>query len=788
MCRICSCQVLNWKDVGQQSTVYSKATPVIERPAEHVNTPRTESSAATSLLPTGNDAAPPEDGRTTLINDTHTLSVTDSASITGSAKFDEVSTPSNNNVSGPPVSTTGIIERKTKNTNRTERNTKVILAKEIPGNRGDHDLDHLVSYIENDKDQDDRIRKLVTKRHAGNKKVTNKEGNAKIKKSNSMDDLKSRSKIEQEDVQSKAKAKSDANVKTTKSNTVQSVSETGPCRNKQQTVGASAKKAASSNSGDNSTTKDTNKPQHQKRCERRSWGTEELASLNEIVASSSKSEKHVVAAASSVPLKTNRAPKEFINVARFVSESDAISCLVFDAVTVSHTEMDEFHMVTKKKKLKKRAATLEGTIFQQPSGGAFNASNPNRRYDTTAMGNTNIRGKYHDRDAYTHSDYPQPATIMHQIQPIYQHPPCHHSHESNRANKKNNNRRKSASSVPPSEKSDSSDRESVISLPIESTIRVTPTSTQPKASRAKNTSTISSTPNELVTAFPEPTQTSYADIARISNPVEKIPVATTISKPSGTSSSILSPDHLDEWPAVSANKSPASPEQPSDLNSSASPKSTVNSVILNVKSAADNMPKHEPIIAKKQTPPPTTTTTSKRDSPSSNINRPPVVIKSDRRRRDTNSADDDQPRSPPLLFGDFNEEVLRLLEPETELTSSAALTPPQISMPALNTKKSTTAPTVVTAECHTTPAPCTHVLDARSSAAAQSHVDALAKQSTMSFLGNAIDMDQLSTTSHTAHSTTVRTVPLGKKAKREAAKLAKADLAASATVQKILGE
>lgn len=88
----------------------------------------------------------------------------------------------------------------------------------------------------------------------------------------------------------------------------------------------------------------------------------------------------------------------------------------------------------------------------------------------------------------------------------------------------NEPRRKSTSSVPPSEKSDSSDLDSVHSLPIEST-----------SNRMHNTSSSSSS-NIASQIQPQ----SYADIARIMN-----------SNKSGT---ITSPpiDKMDKWPVVSS--------------------------------------------------------------------------------------------------------------------------------------------------------------------------------------------------------------------------------------------
>lgn len=818
---------MNWKDPAAAAAIYARSTPVSINDASLRHTSEViasySSDANTTSTPNDTIITTFEDGVTycspaynTSGNDAEAISGTDGAAAISSSSTIDPALPSGlegGAVSNPLASSTANPERKTKNTNRTDRKTKVLLAKEIPGNRGDHDLDHLVAFVENNDKVQERIRKmgLVNKRHAGNKKDTNT-GNTKLKKSNSMEDLKSRSKIEQEAVQSKAKAKSDAAAKSVKNITTAQVSETVTLRNKPPSTGALSKKVAISSSGE-TFTKDTSHKQQQKRGERRSWGTEELTYLgdaNALVSTVNKKEELIVAPAVNLSQSQTKVSTHETDGAKAISslpisanlrDDQLLSLVSIESLPTSNPDNSEFLMVTKKKKLKKRSATLEETSSMRPmhktSGAAFNASNPNRRFDASSIGYTNNRGKYqtshnysNDREAYMqHSDHPHQTTSYHHQNQHHHHQnsASHHDHHSHRQSHGNhpNNRRKSASSVPPSEKSDSSDRESVISLPIESTIRSTPTKSKSKASRAQTkSSNPKPTTNEPVAT--EPAQTSYADIARISNPVEKIPVTATVSKATAKSSSILSPDHLDEWPAVSSNKS-TTVEQLPDLNSNTITKSCVNSVINNTKSTSEPIPtatKPEASTTKKQSATQQSSAPVKKENTN---HRQAVVIMNDGRRRD--NAAENLPASPPLLFGDFNDDVLRLLEQDTDSLSSSSATNP-IIMPAINTSRSPPVAAIVVPTERRAPSAASSQARTSAAAVAQSHVDALAKQSTMSFLGNAIDLDTVSFKTPSPPSATVGntgvaapTTHLGKKAKREAAKLARADSASIASAK-----
>lgn len=395
--------------------------------------------------------------------------------------------------------------------NKADRNTKTLIAKEIKGNRGDDNIDALLAFIEN---------KETTKRNGviGNtvnrsniiggggggsgsaggdknkkKNATKKEGgsgngNGKLKKSNSLEELKSSSKLEEEIAQS---ACAQENVVT--------------LRHKHQ-----AKKIAAAVA--ETMKENTGKPQS-KRGERRSWGTEELSYLGE-TNSLSKDTVTIVGAtptADECPPPAAKVPeKDLRKIVKDVAvvatkpanqtkrkEEHSLSIVSIESISTS-SETAEFHVVTKKKKAKKRQI-LEEARQKQQSG----------RGDHSGGGGGHMHGVGHHRGGRY-----QPSHTYTNDRDVYLVP-----------FNSNDNRRKSTSSVPPSEKSDSSDLDSVHSLPVESSSRLVATVQQTSTSSG-------STP-----------QASYADIARISNPDKTL--AGTLP--------------MDKWPVVSS-KNPESPD------------------------------------------------------------------------------------------------------------------------------------------------------------------------------------------------------------------------------------
>lgn len=345
---------------------------------------------------------------------------------------------------------------------KTERNIKsTIAAKDIEGNRGDDSIEDLVSFIENDDTHKNGvINNNVSKRmlqldkkgkKGGTDNKKENSGNNKLKKYNSMENLKSASKLEEENAQSENGGRESAVV----------------LRHKQQ-----MKKAAEM--------KENNKQQqHQKRGERRSWGTEELTYLgetNSIVKENCGRDNDVKEIRKAKDHQKGNKKKDEQSESLVTSES--ISAL---------NETAEFHVVTKKKKPKKK----QEEIRQKPLYHSQHSHMQGNRLRYQSSQNYST-----DRDPY--------------LTPL-----------------KFKRRKSTSSSMPPSEKSDSSDVDSVHSLPIESSSR---------------------TNNNVPTA---PTATgnnsppaSYAEIARISQQNKQGVLATS----------------LDKWPTVSNGKNPESPD------------------------------------------------------------------------------------------------------------------------------------------------------------------------------------------------------------------------------------
>lgn len=274
-------------------------------------------------------------------------------------------------------------------------------------------------------------------------------GNNKLKKYNSMENLKSASKLEEENAQSENGRESAVVL-----------------RHKQQ-----MKKAAEM--------KENNKQQqHQKRGERRSWGTEELTYLGD---------------ANSIAKEANSRDNEAKDIRKAKDHQKAnkkkdeqSEPLVSSESILTLNETAEFHVVTKKKKPKKKPEEMRPKpLYPQQShmqGG---------KYPTTKSYST-------DRDPY--------------LTPL---------------NLKFKRRKSTSSSMPPSEKSDSSDVDSVHSLPIESSSRSNNNVPPPPIPTGNNTP-----------------PASYAEIARISQQNKQSVLATS----------------LDKWPTVSSGKNPESPD------------------------------------------------------------------------------------------------------------------------------------------------------------------------------------------------------------------------------------
>lgn len=358
-------------------------------------------------------------------------------------QFDE----NGNSLNSPPNSsqTQGKVKKK-KSQFRSDRNTTVLNIKNVEGYRGEESVEELVKFIENTDTKKNDKNLNVNKKKDKKKEKDIKKDMHKAKKSNSLEELRSCAKLDEDD-------KSEPVV---------------PLRSK-------GKKSIPMNAAES---KENIKQSNSKRGERRSWGTEELTYLGE---NNAIEEREKIK-----EKEKSRKSKEFekqekLDKCENKKKKDEQSLSVMSMESVQ-SETAEFHVVTKKKKMKKRQTLEEVRPAKMNTLSGKEGSSSHRKYQSSSS-------FANDRDVYL-----SPFNV----------------HES---------RRKSTSSVPPSEKSDSSDLDSVHSLPIEST---------------SNRHHLSSNNSQMQ-------QQSYADIARTVNPNKQ--------------HNITSPpiEKMDKWPIVSGN-------------------------------------------------------------------------------------------------------------------------------------------------------------------------------------------------------------------------------------------
>lgn len=503
---------------------------------------------------------------------------------------------------------------KKKKVNRADRKTTVLIAKEIPGNRGDDDILKLLSFIENN----DRKSGNSSLGGASSSVEKNKRSSAghkkesltasKLKKSNSMEELKSNSKMEDEAKlkTSESPDKAAAAAKPSLPEVALTLRTKVNVRKKHVTVTAALPptQVANKDVGHAGAVSDPKAAHpHPKRGERRSWGTEELTYLGDsksvpaqattigtgsdeairkttkddsvksdtVVVHGSSSQRSAKAelnrnASSSTTAVTSAAAATPAPISSAELSLKPIGSSISDLVSAS-SEAAEFHVVTKKKKPKKRSVIDDSRACK-----SSNVFGSNSGYDRrlTCHSDTRPYSKYgpstayqssHDRDAMSIFNNQHGPSNFYHIQ--QQHCPpiagtsgkittetCHKKHKDPQ---KGHSRRKSTSSVPPSEKSDSSDLDSVHSLPIESKLRYNNACGFAAIAAADSPSIDDKSPNNSDSlsqsnnsqASP-PAQISYADIARTAN-VEKPSV-------SGASAGIQAQHStigLDKWPSVS---------------------------------------------------------------------------------------------------------------------------------------------------------------------------------------------------------------------------------------------
>ncbi|XP_067635913.1 serine-rich adhesin for platelets-like isoform X2 [Eurosta solidaginis] len=296
------------------------------------------------------------------------------------------------------------------------------------------------------------------------------------------------------------------------------------------------------------------------------------------------------------PLKTTSSIST-TNLDLHGNSTPVISAIDLLSMNTLISETAEFHVVTKKKKLKKQRAFIDEAHFTSGSNynNSYNYNNNNnngnnsgmtggfqrghnsglntqkgnnnngsaygnqqqtryKHYNNNAHGfnnnygnnsscnnnsgdggrldyhnnyNSNYSNNYNTNNNHSHQQYGhQQQSQYHQQQQQHQNQQQQHQHQNKHqhtnahntsSGSTNKSRRKSTSSVPPSEKSDSSDIDSVHSLPIESTASSTTKSKQQQQQRHKPASSTTTTPDtpksSTSSGSPGSAPISYAHIA-----------------------------------------------------------------------------------------------------------------------------------------------------------------------------------------------------------------------------------------------------------------------------------
>lgn len=374
----------------------------------------------------------------------------------------------NGNAIAPKPSTIALTsnhpKQQKKRSNKADRNTTTWTVEATQGS--EYNIDSIVAFIENKETNRKTNIINVNKNNLSaterNRKEKKNSSNSKkevnrLKKSTSMEELKSSSKIEEEENAQSERAQVSLRQKHT--------------QNQQN----AQKRSTTAEGKDSSASKQ--QPSN-KRGERRSWGTEELNDLQSIEDRESRK-----------PHKENK-PNPKANNKKTDHQIASSNASIESIPTI--VEAADFQVVAKKKKIKKRQIFEEAKAKQQ-----MNQRDQTHGRNSMNNSTTNNGNKYQPSSSYTNDREIYVNSLI-----------------------AKENRRKSTSSVPPSDKSDSSDLDSVHSLPIESTTAC-------------------------------PSMISYAEIARKANQPEKLA-------------------NVNAWPPVSQNgKNSESPEN-SNVSTSSS--------------------------------------------------------------------------------------------------------------------------------------------------------------------------------------------------------------------------
>ncbi|XP_023716583.1 serine-rich adhesin for platelets isoform X4 [Cryptotermes secundus] len=275
------------------------------------------------------------------------------------------------------------------------------------------------------------------------------------------------------------------------------------------------------------------------------WGTEDIPQYfsNDGSATASADESGPVAA-------SGRKRRGIVDEKR--KPEDGVPAVV---VSAAASEETEFHVVTKKQRRKKKRSSSGSRAGSSAGGHGGLFGDENRRPAVSQYGHSYYqnRGDSQRKGFVPGSGFPphdrtverEGGSVM-----LYQY---------NRSRSPEHLRRKSTSSMPPSDKSDSSDLDSVHSLPV--------SSTTPKLALDQTSTSSGSTP-----------QASYADITRMAS--------SNVNSPSSTQGSCNI--GAGKWPTMTTTKSQAvSPPATSTCTSTTTTTTTTTTISSTVISSAN---------------------------------------------------------------------------------------------------------------------------------------------------------------------------------------------------------
>ncbi|XP_069691413.1 uncharacterized protein [Periplaneta americana] len=422
-------------------------------------------------------------------------------------------------------------QRRTKTSN--DRN--VIMSQNIEGHRGDKDIESLIKFIESNSEGKSKT-KNNSAHSNGPVNFGSKQQRNNVRKEEAIGGSKARREktIEDGHEEEKVSGKNRVSGKGSKDHRGDKVGSSGGQLKKSNSLEEISKTKledlTNEKSGTNSMSQSSSsqdKPQlavddqelygeKNRTADRRSWGTEDGQNYCDGTATVSADE------GGSSRKRRGAAEDKRKN-------DEAIPAVVVSTTTTP--EETEFHVVTKKQRRKKRRSSSGGRTGGSTSGPGGLFGDDSRRpagsqYGQSYYQNRGDSSAYYQRKGFTPgngSGFPPHDRMVEREGGgvmLYQY--RHH-----RPRSPEHLRRKSTSSMPPSDKSDSSDLDSVHSLPV--------SSTTPKLTLDQTSTSSGSTP-----------QASYADITRMAS--------SNVSSSSSTQGSCNI--NTGKWPAMTASKSP----------------------------------------------------------------------------------------------------------------------------------------------------------------------------------------------------------------------------------------